>query len=78
MERVKNVVVNEPVAITGAVEAIVLLVVAFGLDLTGEQVALIMGAVTAVLTLVARTLVTPMSQVALTKGQESELRNAGF
>lgn len=78
MNRVKEVVVNEPVVITGAVEAVLLVFLAFGLDLTGEQVAYVMGAVTAVLTLAARALVTPVSGVALTKSEAEALAEAGF
>ena len=77
-DRIVNLVVNEPVVIAGAVEAVVLLLIGFGLDLTGDQVALIMTAVTAILALVARALVTPVAQVALTNKDAEALRNAGF
>jgi len=50
---------REPVLITAAVEAVILLAVGFGLDWSGEQVASVMVAVTAVLALITRAVVTP-------------------
>lgn len=50
---------REPALILGVVNAIVALVVGFGLDLTAEQVGLISAATSAVLALVARSQVTP-------------------
>lgn len=54
---------NEPSVIAGAIRAIILCGTAFGLGWTGEQIASVMLAVEAVLTLVTRALVTP-NQVA--------------
>ena len=54
---------REPVAIVAAVEAVILLAIGFGLPVTGEQVALINTALLAVLTLVARSQVTPVAKV---------------
>lgn len=50
---------REPVAILAAVNALVALAVGFGLDLTSEQQALVHGAVSALLALIARQAVTP-------------------
>ena len=47
----------------GAIEAILALAVGFGLNLSTEQLALIMAAVTAVLALVVRSQVTPNAKV---------------
>lgn len=50
---------REPVTIVAAVNALVALLVGFGLDLTNEQQALIQTAVTAVLAVIARQSVVP-------------------
>lgn len=50
---------REPVVILAAVNAFVALAVGFGLDMTGEQQALIGAAVSAVLALIARQSVVP-------------------
>ena len=50
---------REPVAIVAAVNALVAVLVGFGLDVSNEQQALIQTAVTAVLAVVARQAVTP-------------------
>lgn len=50
---------NEPTLIAGAIRAIILCAVSFGWDLTVEQIAQVMLALEAVLTLVNRALVTP-------------------
>ncbi len=50
---------REPVVIIAAVNALLALVVGFGLDVSNEQQALVQGAVTAVLALIARQAVTP-------------------
>lgn len=50
---------NEPTLIAGALRAIILCAVSFGWELTVEQIAQIMLALEAVLTLVNRALVTP-------------------
>ena len=55
---------TEPVAIVAALEALLALAVGFGLDLTAEQVALILAAVTALLGLFVRSRVTPTTKVA--------------
>lgn len=55
LERVRN----EPVLVTGAVQAILGLLLAFGLDLSNEQTASIMVATAAALAFVARSKVTP-------------------
>ena len=54
---------TEPAAIVGAIEAILALAIGFGVDITTEQLALIMAAVTAVLALVVRSQVTPTSKL---------------
>lgn len=50
---------REPVAVVAAVNALMALGVGFGLDVSNEQQALIQGAATAVLALIARRSVTP-------------------
>ncbi len=50
---------REPVAIAGAIRAVILCAVAFGLNWTADQVAATMLAVEAVLTLIIRSRVTP-------------------
>lgn len=52
---------QEPALVTGAVAAIIALLVAFGLDLSGEQTGAIMALVTAALAFVTRSQVTPTS-----------------
>jgi len=56
VERIKN----EPVLVVGCVQAILALVVAFGLNLSDGQVAAILGVTGAVLALVARSKVSPV------------------
>jgi hypothetical protein len=51
---------NEPVLITGLVQAALALVVAFGLDVSQEQIGAILAVTAAVLALVARARVTPV------------------
>ena len=51
---------REPALILGAVQAILALVVAFGLDLSTEQVGAILAASAAVLAVVTRSQVTPV------------------
>lgn len=55
MERIKN----EPVMVLGVIQAAIALVAAFGLNLTGDQVATLVSFSAAVLSLVARRQVTP-------------------
>jgi hypothetical protein len=50
---------HEPVLILGAIQTAVALVVAFGLDLTAEQVGAVVAFSAAVLSVVARRKVTP-------------------
>lgn len=50
---------REPALVTGAVGAVLALVVAFGFELSGEQTGAIMAVVTAVLGFVTRAKVTP-------------------
>jgi H+/Cl- antiporter ClcA len=52
---------REPALILGAFGALVAVAVGFGLELTGEQQALVMAAVVAVLSLITRSQVTPMA-----------------
>ncbi len=54
---------REPVTILAAVNAALALGVGFGLDVTGEQQALIATAVSAVIALIARKAVTPNATV---------------
>lgn len=50
---------REPALILGLVQAVIALVVAFGLELTGEQTAGIVAVTAAILALVVRSQVTP-------------------
>ena len=50
---------HEPALVLGAVQALVAMAVGFGLPVTPEQVALIVAATAAVLSVVTRTQVTP-------------------
>lgn len=54
---------TEPVAIVAALEALLALAIGFGLDVTAEQMALIVAATTAVLALFVRSQVTPTVKV---------------
>ena len=53
---------REPALIIGVVQAIVALAVGFGLDVTEEQVGLILAATAAVLAFVTRSQVTPTTK----------------
>jgi hypothetical protein len=57
-ERVRN----EPVLVTGFVQAVLGLLLAFGLDLTNEQVGAVLALTAAVLAFVARKRVTPTAR----------------
>jgi len=63
MDRVTAIWDREPVAILAVVEVIIAAVVAFGLDLTGEQVAAVVSLSAALLGVTARANVTPMAGV---------------
>lgn len=54
---------NEPVLVTAFIEAVIFLVTSFGLDLSQEQVASIMGITVAILAFYTRGEVTPMNKV---------------
>lgn len=56
-------IIQEPAVVTGLVGSIISLVIAFGLDLSKEQVGGIMAVTSAVLALVTRALVTPTSKI---------------
>lgn len=56
-------IAREPALISGVVQATLALVVAFGLDLTADQVATILAVTAALLALVTRALVTPAAEV---------------
>ena len=51
---------REPALILGAVQALLALAIGFGLDLSPEQVALILAATAAVIALITRSRVTPV------------------
>ena len=51
---------REPALILGALQAVIALAIGFGLDLSVEQVALILGAVAALFAVVTRSKVTPV------------------
>ena len=52
---------REPVLVTGLIQAALVLAVSFGLDLSNEQTAGILAVAAALLALVARSRVTPVS-----------------
>lgn len=52
---------REPAMILGVIETVLALVLAFGLDLSGEQVGAIMAAAAALLALITRSQVTPLA-----------------
>jgi hypothetical protein len=54
---------REPAAILGLLQAVLALVVAFGFDLSAEQVGVIVAVSAAVLTVLTRTQVTPTSKL---------------
>lgn len=58
-----NVVKNEPVLIQSLVQAILGLVLAFGVDLSNEQTGSIMAVVAVILAIVARMFVIPTNKV---------------
>lgn len=58
----------EPIVIIGAIQALIAVGVGFGLNLTSEQTALILGAVSAVLALFGRTQVYAQDTVAKLTG----------
>lgn len=55
-----NILGREPVLILGLVQAILAVAVGFGLNLDGQQVALIMALAAAILSVIARSKVTPV------------------
>lgn len=59
---------REPVLILAALQAIIALGIGFGLKLTGEQVALIIAATAAVIAVITRQVVTPVSSPNLPVG----------
>lgn len=59
-----NLVKNEPVLIQSLVQAILGLVLAFGVDLSNEQTGSIMAVVAVILAIVARMFVTPTNKIA--------------
>ena len=56
LERIQQ----EPALVLGAVQALIAMAVGFGLEVTAEQVGLIVAAAAAVLSVVTRTQVTPV------------------
>ena len=61
MSYLRNLVTGEPVLVTGLVEAIIVLSVAFGADLTVEQTGAILAVVAVLTALVARAFVSPVA-----------------
>ena len=61
MSAVKNLITREPVLISGLVDAIIVLAVAFGADLTVEQTGAILAVVSVLTSIVARLFVSPSS-----------------
>ena len=56
---------QEPVLVLGVVQAVLALVVSFGLNLTGDQIGAILAVSAAILSVVARTQVLPTSKVSI-------------
>lgn len=67
IERVRN----EPVLVTALVQAVLALVVSFGLSLSAEQIGGILAVSAAVLAFVARAKVTPTRTIDYVEGDES-------
>jgi hypothetical protein len=59
-----NVLRNEPVLIQGLVQAILGVILAFGVDLSNEQVGAIMAVTAVILAILVRMFVTPTTPVA--------------
>lgn len=60
LEAIKDRLTNEPVMVLAVVQAALAMAVGFGLELTGEQVALSVAFSAAVLGLIARSKVSPV------------------
>jgi hypothetical protein len=58
-----NILKNEPVLITGFIQAVLGLLLAFGISVSDEQVGAIMAATAILLALLARAFVTPTNKV---------------
>lgn len=56
-----NVIKNEPALIVGLVQAVLALILAFGVDLSEEQIGSILAITSVILAIVTRMLVTPTS-----------------
>jgi len=61
MDALKNLVTREPVLLSGLVEAVIVLAVAFGADLTVEQTGAILAVVAVLTSIFARMFVSPAS-----------------
>lgn len=55
---------REPALVMAAIQAVLALAVGFGLSISPEQIALILAAVAAIVGVVVRSQVTPVSQIA--------------
>lgn len=62
MQKILNLIKNEPAAILAMIQAIIALLIAFGMDVSQAQIAAILGVFTA-LQLVVRSLVTPNNKL---------------
>lgn len=58
-----NIIKNEPVLISGFIATVLALFLAFGVNLSTDQIGAIMAVVTAGLAIVARTFVTPVNKL---------------
>lgn len=63
---------EEPALVLGAIQALVAMAVGFGLDITAEQVGLIVAASAAVLSVVTRSQVTPSGNVWTAKNPKGD------
>lgn len=63
LSRIKERILNEPVLVLNAINAIIAIVVAFGIEMTVEQKTAIIGLSTALLNIIARSVVTPVRKL---------------
>ena len=59
MSAIRNVITREPVLLSGLVEAVIVLAVAFGASLTVEQTGAILGVVAVATAIITRAFVSP-------------------
>ncbi|MCB9377070.1 MAG: hypothetical protein H6515_14540 [Microthrixaceae bacterium] len=70
-------IAREPALVAGLVQSLIALFVAFGLDLTADQIATILAVTAAVLALVTRALVSPAAEVVAQQRPDEKTPIAG-